>query len=307
MEYLDPAVNPEWHEERRKGIFATDVGPILRLSRFGKGPLDVAVDKIIGGTQNRGSASMSMGKRLEPIIAELYQEKTGRTLRRAAGRREDWMGANGDFEAIEERAISGPLPYLLVECKANSDHRGWGEPGTDRVPPDILVQCQWQMHVYHIPACDVAALFHLSDFEIFPIEYNPKLVEMLVNICGEFWEKCQRKEFPEFSWEDPRTRDLVPLIYRPDGRTVIELNEEAQQLADDMEALGESIKTMSDLKKEKQSRLHQIMGEATFGLFPDGQREVRRKQVAVSEHKVAARIDNRLSVCKRDPSRIVTT
>lgn len=303
MDHVDQTVNPDWHQIRRRGIFATDVGPILRLSRFNKGPLDVAVEKICGVVLGRTTGAKSMGKRVEPIIGELWQEEQGQPLVQATTAihpDNPWMGANADFVTP-----SGYEP-LIVEAKANRDRYGWGEPGTDRVPADIAVQVQWQMACYQIERAEVAALFGLSEFAIYPIPRNEKLIGMLIEICHDFWQGCQRKEFPEYSWADPRTHDLVQHIYRPDGKTVIQLDDECQQLADEIERLGETETTIAKLRKEKRARLHEKMGTAWVGLLPDGVREVRRTLADVKEHKVAARTDNRLSVCKRAKNREVT-
>lgn len=291
-----------WHDDRRLGIFATDVGPILRLCRFGRGPLDIAVEKILGIRRTRPNASMRVGKYLEPLIGSLYEEETSHSVIPAPTAKKGWMGAHGDFLAIDGAA----QPTHLVEAKATGDRRGWGEPGSDRVPADILLQCQWQMACYDLPRCDVAVLFHLSEFAIYPIHRHDGLIERVAEVCGEFWGRCLRRVFPEHSWEDPRTAELIPLLYRPDGKTVVALGEDALTLADEMITLGQSINTIDKLRQEKKARLTVLMGTAQVGLLPDGLREVRRAMTQVKAHQVVAREQVTMTICKAAKGRQVT-
>src|SRR5262245_525068 len=129
----------EFHEERRKGIFSTDLAPLLGLDRYGRGPLDVAV-RILRGYQQPQNESMGWGKRWEPILKVFYEEETGAILDPTPTfwhPTVTWAGAHGDYWNDPD----GP-PNRLVDCKWTTIRQGWGEPGTDQVPADIVVQMQ---------------------------------------------------------------------------------------------------------------------------------------------------------------------
>jgi len=278
----------EFLARRRKGVFATDVAPICRLSRFGYGPLDVAVDKLLA-RERPENESQRLGRWLEPIVGRLYEERTGTKLEEAPpafGSPLPWMGAHADW-------IGGTRK--LVEGKTTGDSRGWGDPEFEQVPQDIFLQVQWQMACYGADEADVAVLFNLSEFVIYPIRRDRAVIDRAIDICGRFWDIVGKGNYPELDWTDPRTPELVPLLHRPDKARHVQLAEEDLALVKEYQELGRAIATMETLRKEQKARIMDRMGDAGVGLLPDGRR-VANTVVTVKTHTVETHTSRRLFV-----------
>lgn len=275
----DAALN----EERRTMIGGSDIGPLLRMSRFGLGPLDVAVDKIVG-RRKTATPQMRLGTLLQPVLAQMFTEETGVAMVPApvlAVRHPVllWAGAHGDFV--------GAAVNWILEVKFASHRSGWGEPGSDQVPPDILLQCQWQMMCFKTKECHVAALV-AGEFQRFLVPRNDELIGLSASVAGAFWDMLQRGEFPAPDWSDPRTPDLIGMLYRPDGKITCELGHDAAALAEQYESAGIAYRAAEKARDLAKGKLVFAMKDASVGHLPGGEQEVRRSLV-----------QNRITVSKR--------
>lgn len=276
-------MNHDLNDERRTMIGGTDIGPLMRMSRFGYGPLDVAVDKITGRRRSV-TPQMRLGTLLQPVLAQLFQEETGIELAPApelAVRHPDhsWAGAHGDYVGVTSR--------IITEVKFSMHRSGWGEPGSDHVPADILLQCQWQCMCFGVNECHVAALV-AGEFQTFLIPRNEQLLSLCFNVAGDFWVMLQRGEFPAPDWSDPRTPELISLLYKPDAKITCELDDEAAMLASQYEGLGMAYLQAGKARDMVKGRLIFLMQNASVGHLPGGDREVRRSTT-----------QNRLTISKR--------
>jgi predicted phage-related endonuclease len=64
---------------------------------------------------------------------------------------------------------------------------GWGEEGTEEIPPDIWAQVQHEMLVTGADRCDVAVLFGHHTFRVYPIARNEEFLGPLVPKLEAFW------------------------------------------------------------------------------------------------------------------------
>jgi len=147
-----------WLAERRKYMGSSDAPAAMGMSRY-RSPVDVAVDKRQARTANHHpepeTPEQRRGHVLEPVVARLYEDETGRQLHETKSyvhAVHDWMAASPD------RVVDSSL---LVEIKT---HNRWmrdqyGEQATDAVPEYEFVQVQHQMAVTGAERVDVAVLF----------------------------------------------------------------------------------------------------------------------------------------------------
>src|ERR1700690_4404915 len=132
---------------RKGGIFSTDAAAVLGLSKY-RSPVQVWLEKPgqSEAADLSGIEAVRMGHVMEPVIARLYQDRTGHDLR-FLGDYTGWhpthsfMGSHYDYE------VTG---VKLVECKNFSSmrRREFGEAGEGDVPVDVLVQCIHEATVY---------------------------------------------------------------------------------------------------------------------------------------------------------------
>jgi predicted phage-related endonuclease len=79
----------------------------------------------------------------------------------------------------------------LIECKMVNQYRSdeFGEPGTDDVPLDVLLQGGFYSLIYDTPVCDFPVTIGGNVPVLYYYERNKELEELIVQRGMEFWEK----------------------------------------------------------------------------------------------------------------------
>jgi putative phage-type endonuclease len=272
---MTPEQRALWLQRRRGGVGSSDVAAIVGLDLFGKGPLDIYLDKV-GLLPERTSPEMSWGLMLEDAIAGAYAQETGYELTPGEHQTgpEPWMLASPDRIARDPRA--GPESSRhVVELKKSGSRDGWGAPWTDQVPPHYLLQVQWQLLCTGLQRGDVAATI-LGGFPTFyTIAADPELQGLLAEAGRTFWDRVRQRRPPDPDWSKPHTARLVELLIAPRADRVVALDAEALLYADRYEALGRNIQDLEREREACKGRLVQALGDASVGLLADG-RQVRR-------------------------------
>lgn len=171
--------SPEWHALRRTGIGGSDAAAAVGLSKW-KSRLHLYLEKI-GEAETAENEPMRWGTILEPIVRQEYANQTGRTIVTPGTVRhptKDFALVNVDGIADGER---------LYEGKTARVAEGWGEPGTDEIPPEYLIQVQHGMAVVGLEIADVAVLIGGSDFRIYTVPADRELQELLLDQEERFW------------------------------------------------------------------------------------------------------------------------
>lgn len=288
-----------WLLNRRKGIGASDAPAILGVSRW-RSAYEVWLDKIGAVPLDHGmTPEMEWGLRHEPAIALAYQEAAGCELaapKSIQNPKHPFMWASIDRISDKGR---------VVELKTSRSSDGWGDPGTDEVPEEYLVQVVQQLQVARDAmtdidgeAGDIAVLVGLSDFRVYTVPFHEELAKTMIEVEAEFWEMVERRREPPPDWEHPAMPKLIEIIRRPDKHKTIFLPDETMDLA--MEALlltnqrKDREKQAEDLKEQEailKAKLSIVMGDAAVGVLSNGY-EVKRtlfRECEVKAHTRPAR------------------
>jgi predicted phage-related endonuclease len=141
------ASEEQWLQARLAGIGASEMASVLDVPGAYRSRYALWWAKVEGWTE-ADSFEMKVGRKLEPVIGELFAEErpdllvcrpNGRLWRHPV---HEWMLATPDFLAATEAGTVEP-----VECKSDEGGHGWGQPGTDQVPYRHAVQIVQQMLV----------------------------------------------------------------------------------------------------------------------------------------------------------------
>jgi predicted phage-related endonuclease len=178
------------HEDKKK-VGGSDVASVLGISRYG-GPL-VPYLRIVEDVEKDDNGTLMRGRDLEPVVLEQYRRATGidmqmgRVVRGLLGHER----ASPDAIAYPERGM-----WRVVEAKTASWRvmNDWGEPGTDAIPQEYLVQVQWYLgSVRQDPRArcaddvgDVPALVG-GEFGIWQVRYDSEVYEALREGVKRFW------------------------------------------------------------------------------------------------------------------------
>lgn len=178
---IDPRT--AWLAARRAGIGGSDVAAVLGVSPWAT-PLDVYLSKV-DPAPDADSPAKRRGRRLEPVVIEIYAEETGRRVERVpeiVRGPEPWMLASLD-------GISH-APARVLEIKTASPFvRGWGESGGDGLPDHYAAQVLWYLAVTGLPAAEVAVLIGSDDFRVYPVARDEELIDHMVARVREFWHR----------------------------------------------------------------------------------------------------------------------
>ena len=199
----------EWLDERRVGIGASDAAAVVGLDPY-RSALDVWAEKCHLLPAEEPSLPMQIGLLLEPMLATLYQERTGNHVRRAAGMHQHakyhWMRCTID------RYLLGTDTLVELKTAGHWASREWGEAGTDEVPFRYIVQCQHQMAVTDRQAVDLAVLLDNREFRIHRVDRDEAIIDDLTYQLKDFWEGyvVPRKEPPVTGRDEATLRSLYP-------------------------------------------------------------------------------------------------
>jgi len=240
-----------WLEQRRTGIGGSDAAAVLGISKW-RTPLSVWLDKTGQADAVEENDSMRWGTLLEPVIRQEYAQRTGREIVMPGLIRHpqrEWMLATPDGVSRDNR---------VVEIKTARSADGWGEPGSDQVPEDYLIQVQHYMAVTALPVADIAVLIGGSDFRIYTVESDAELQEMLVAAEDAFWRTVVERTPPApISYADAMA--MYGKRARKDSPVVA--TEEVLTALDELKTIRAAIKTAEVEEENRKAVIIKAMGE----------------------------------------------
>jgi len=238
-----------WLQERRTGIGASECAAVVGLSPWAT-PLDIYLSKVATDVPAEGpdSEPMYWGRELEAVILRRYQRDTGRQLdteqKLVRSPQHPFMIATPDARASDR----------LVEVKTAGLQaaKEWGEPGTDAVPMQYLLQVTHQMIVTGDQLADIAVLIAGNDYRVYQVKLDPELAAMLIEREAAFWRAVEAREPPDptslaaasLRWpvDTGKTMTATPEIYAA-WTQLRSLREELKAREADCDALELAIKT----------------------------------------------------------------
>jgi predicted phage-related endonuclease len=213
----------EWLEERRKGFGGSDVAAALDESEFGC-RRRLAYDKqgVPEDYPQDNEGVLRRGRELEPIVAKLFEEKTGwKVVRRSSSAHPlyPWARVSVDREILAARDVKLPDGTVLKEPGVGvmemKTRGGWQFRRVERDGAFVsdLLQLQWGMFVRQ-RAWGALAVFNPESWalEWFPMAYDSRLIEGVVPPIRELWEKIQAGVLPEKL--DPTDRRCARCAWR---------------------------------------------------------------------------------------------
>lgn len=190
VEYAD---ENEWLELRGHGIGGSDIGAVVGFNKY-RTALDVWLEKTgqVAPVDLSKNNAVRLGKKLEPIVIELYEEDRGEKVHRvhAILSRHDhpWMRCS-----LDGRIVGKPW---IIEAKTVGfwAHRlgDWGdEDNTDAVPLPYMAQAQWNMAVSDAVRCIVPVLVAGQEPRYYTIERDDELIDMLFARGHDVWDRVE--------------------------------------------------------------------------------------------------------------------
>jgi predicted phage-related endonuclease len=240
---------------RASALWSTESAAALGLSKYAT-PATIWMRKKGIDLPVEVTEEMQIGLAMQPVIAKLYQERTGTPLRDITGLalRVQFdilpLAAHFDYQAGEKK---------LVEVKnfAAVRRKDFGEAGSGDVPLDVLTQCLAQMAVYpEIEAVDNAVLFGGQHFEIFTIERNAAVIASLIEKLQAFWRLVQGDVPPA-----PLTPEEARALYPTEHGTAIEATDDIAKMVGHMVQTREGIAQLEEVENSYKAKIQGFMAE----------------------------------------------
>ena len=288
-------------EERRTGVGGSDAATVLGLNPFTTA-YELYLDKLGEAPpedENFLKEARYWGSVLEQPVCYRYAEETGFKVQRAnqliRSKEHPFMIANIDRKVVgEDRKIG-------FEAKTAARPDGWGESGSNEIPPYIMLQCQHYLAVTGYDVWDLAVLIGNRDYRSFRIVPIEEIISQLVEAEEEFWDRVQAKVAPEPDWQSAATTRLIKNLYPGTNGQVVQLPEVTQKYQDVLKDAQEQAKLFGGVIDGCKNRIAMLMGEAAVGILPDQtaytRKEQKRKEFTVAENTfIATRHTTKLPV-----------
>lgn len=253
----------EFLARRKSGIGGSDVAAVLGVSPW-KTPYQLYCDKVSDEIDSTTSARMEAGTRLEPVIAQWYADRHPElTIQRR----------NVLYRHREHPELIANLDRYIVgggilECKTYTgfDAARFGEPGSDNIPDEYLLQVQHYMHVTGYHAAVVAVLIHGWDYREYDIEYDRALAEFAAEKCVEFWKNHVAAHVPP----PPTAKDNLAEYFAARAGKAVAADAETLRLIVRAKELKVEAKRIDEELAEALTKVKLYMGEAETLTGMDG-------------------------------------
>lgn len=241
---------------RKSGVGASEVGAALGLSKY-KTPFQLYLEKIGEIDQSDSSLPLRFGNAVEPFILDEFEEnhkvklvRSPDTLRRG----------------VMLCHLDGWLPgKYVVQAKTSGMASDWGEPGTDEVPEEYMLQVQSEMLLSGEEIAYIPVLFSGRTYQEYIVEFDKGLSEIIEEQVHLFWNHVQTRNPPELT-----TYEDVVKRYRRSSGKAIEASLEIERLANSLKHQKECMKLDKSEEAKMKEKLMKFMGEADTLLDHDG-------------------------------------
>ena len=253
--------SPDWIEQRRHGIFATDAATVM-----GRSPWDSPFDKFAemqGTTMPKvETESMEMGLILQPIVGRLWAKKHGRQIRANPWTYwlEDGIGSHFDFDVVPPKGQ--PVTEILeVKTADKFAARDWGEQDTDQVPEAYAIQCHHEMMCRGplIVRCYLAVLIGGNRFRSYVIDRDDETAGYILSIERRFLANARAGIAPEMDGSEAATAYLRGLSPHDNGERW-DLPEPIEEIATAYLSAREQELSVWKQKDTLANRLREAMG-----------------------------------------------
>ena len=258
----------EWLQIRSTGIGSSDAAAAIGLSSY-KCSLSLWLEKT--GRQPPEDLSekeaVVWGTVMEPVLAKMYAERTGRKVRRVNAvlqhPEHPFMLANLDREVITESGTG----ILEIKTAGFYSAQQW----EDGVP--VAYQCQvlHQLAVTGHVWADVAVLIAGQEFRIYRIERDDDKTADLIQREAQFWSWVTNDQQPDPDGSYDAQQALLSLFPTDNGQT-LDFSESGpfNDLFAELLILRHRKEDIEQQESTLKHRIQAALGSATAAIFQQG-------------------------------------
>jgi predicted phage-related endonuclease len=272
----------------------------MGLSRWGS-PLSVFVDKLgLGEPRDDPPEFMKWGHILEGPVAKEYAARTERTLFNP-GEFTIFSHDQLTFQQVtpDRMILKDPGGRLDVPGSLSIKTGGFfkAKEWDDEPPLEYQVQLQHELHVLGWEWGSFAILIGGQKLIHLDVERDEAFANKMIAAEIEFWDRVLREDPPEADDKESSAKALAALYPQSSGESIALPANPFFDLADDLEVTQATLKLAEARKRGMENRVKRFMGEAEFGILPDGssftwkttERKAYSKKIEASSYRVLRR------------------
>lgn len=282
-------LSPEQIELRKHTLGSSEVAAAIGVNKYQSPHTLWCLKK--GLLESEETVATRVGHKIEPIIAEMYQEDTEAELAHfgtVVHPLIPWMSATPD------RAVYGQRRLVEIKCVGHRSAFDWGS-GTEDVPDYYRCQIEWQMAVCDVEECDVAALIGGTDFRIYRIRRNVRLFDAIFAAAQRFWREHVEANIPPPIDGSAGAKEMLAKLFPRDAPGVLKpATLDAEKLAGRLAAAREAKAKAEAEEALLENKLRESIGDAegiigsTFkATWKANKNGVRALRVTLKEEKAA--------------------
>ena len=248
------AKTKEWHDQRRLGVGGSDCAAALGMSKW-KTPYQLYLEKIGEAEPQDETWDMARGAAMEPLLRQHFADTFSVAItvpgEAVVHPKYAFMRYNPDGLCRDASGI-----FMLAEFKTARYATGWGQPGTDEVPHEYLLQVQHGMAC--LPQYEVArpsVSIGFGEPVYYEVPANKELQEMIIEQEAEFWQRVQDRNPPE-----PTINEDVARRYRNVTCSAVTATDGIIQANIKLRSLREDIRRLESEKEIAEVFIKSFMG-----------------------------------------------
>lgn len=259
----------EWQDAHNTGIGASQIAAVLGESRYGS-RLRVWAEKIgrLEPADLSDNEAVQMGIILEPIVADIYKNRTGRVISQAGtllrSVQHPWAICTPDYWLCgDDGAWNIPLQIKTTSAYRISD---WAEGP----PKGVWWQVQHEMLVTGAPWASVGVLVGGQRFMWADVQRDDAAQARIVEEGSEFWQDVVNRTYPQLDGDANSGEAIAALFPTSAEGEQVALPQEAVAWAGDLRRMKSERSYLDDEVKILESKLKLAIGEAEGGVLHDG-------------------------------------
>lgn len=274
-----PGCTVEVYETREQWLAARGIGGSSSPSILGVGYADHSPlsewGRMVGQiSPTEDTQRLRIGRKLEPLILELFAEETGfqvQTLGQFALCRSNkypWLTYSTDGLVIDT-----PEGLAIAEAKNVGVFmaRDWDD---DDQPLKFQVQTNHGMEVAGVNIAYTIGLIGGNSLKWVKSYRNQKFIDVMLPKLAAFNDLVQSRTEPGPEWLDGSagTKKALEKLHKLDNGETIVLPLESADWHEQLGDVKKRIKDLEPIEARLENTLRQAIGDASYGLLPDGSR-----------------------------------
>ena len=269
-------IEQEFHAERLTGVGGSDAAAVCRRSRFFT-VHDVYMAKLEMSTPRPITSRMEAGIRFEPAIAQWYADENGIEIDKPDMlRHPEHKHMICHLDGIVRKNGSGPTGIIEIKMVDSKEAWRWGEPGTDQIPDDIIIQCQHNRFVasgalgVEFEQMDVPALFGGNDLRVYAAPKHDGLLGSIIKLEENFWMNHVEKSIPPDIDGSEAAGRLLNATYPFHTEEVLQANDETAEWGKQRNALRDELDEKAEQLTAIDNKIKELMQDRSIFKTPHG-------------------------------------